>query len=330
MPSEVLYPASQTHVLGARDPIVDAIGLLRPRTVIEPSLHAAGPWAMRVDPFRHVKLGGVARGQCWLTLEGHDPVQLHEGDFYLLGDPPSYVLSSEPGVEPIPAARVRATATTGSVHLGPAAEVDTSLCGGHFAFDDACASILLDALPPMVLVRAADPRGELLDHVCQLLIAEAEAASLGGSLVLEHLAQILFVYMLRAHAEQTDRPTGWLGALNHDGVGAALRAMHADIAHRWSLSELAGIARMSRSAFAASFKRQVGVAPMEYVIQWRMSLARDALRHGRRSISDVAFATGYESESAFSTAFRRVVGSPPRQYRDDWRHQAKVRPTPNS
>ncbi|WP_324618407.1 helix-turn-helix transcriptional regulator [Streptomyces sp. RTd22] len=69
-------------------------------------------------------------------------------------------------------------------------------------------------------------------------------------------------------------------------------------------------------AFAASFKNQVGTAPLEYLIEWRMSLARDALRRGTRSISELAFATDYESESAFSTAFRRMVGASPKQFRD--------------
>jgi AraC-like DNA-binding protein len=72
---------------------------------------------------------------------------------------------------------------------------------------------------------------------------------------------------------------------------------------------------MSRSAFAASFKSQVGTSPLDYLIAWRMTVARDALRHETRSISDLAAATGYESESAFSTAFRRVVGASPKHFR---------------
>ena len=73
---------------------------------------------------------------------------------------------------------------------------------------------------------------------------------------------------------------------------------------------------MSRSSFAASFKSQVAMAPLEYLIEWRMAVARDALRRNARSISELAFATGYESESEFSTAFRRVVGSSPKHFRD--------------
>ena len=314
--SPILYRSSTGPPLGSGDPVADAIGLLRPLTVVEAGLHAAGPWALRFDPFPHAKLGVVARGECWLALQGHEPVLMREGDFYLLGNPPPYVLASALTEEPRAARPLWDGATNGAVRIGPEAEEDTYLCGGQFSFDDADASVLFDVLPPLVHVRAADPRGKLLAHLSELLVAETEANAAGGSLVRDHLAQVLFVHMLRAHADQAGRPTGWLGALGDDGIGAALRAMHADVAHRWTLKELAGIGRMSRSAFAASFKNRVGTAPLEYLIEWRMSLARDALRRGTRSISELAFATGYESESAFSTAFRRVVGSSPKQFRD--------------
>lgn len=302
--------------LGSEDPIADAIGLLRPVSVVEPGLHAAGAWAVRFDPFPHVKLGVVVHGECRLTMEGHEPVLLQGGDFYLLGNPPPYELSSALAAEPRDAKSLWDSATNGAVRIGAEAEEDTYLCGGHFSFDDANAASLIDLLPPLVHVRAADPRGTMLAHLSALMVDEVETATGGNSLVLDHLTQILFVHMLRAHADQTGRPTGWLGALTDDGIGAALRAMHADVAHRWTLQELASISSMSRSAFAASFKTQVGTAPLEYLIEWRMSLARDALRNSKRSISELAYATGYESDSAFSTAFRRVVGSSPKQFRD--------------
>ncbi|ATL80860.1 AraC family transcriptional regulator [Streptomyces malaysiensis subsp. malaysiensis] len=302
-------------MLDSSDLIADAIGLLRPRTVVGPGLHASGVWALRFDQFPHVKLGVVARGECWLVLEGHAPVLLEEGDFYLLGNPPPYVLASELSAIPRHAKSVWESAKDGAVRIGSEAEEDTYLCGGHFSFEGTNAHGLIDVLPLLVHVRAADPRGKLLAHLSELMVAEVEAAAVGSSLVLEHLAQILFVHMLRAHADQAERPTGWLGALSDDGIGAALRAMHADVARSWTLKELADISCMSRSSFASSFKKQVGTAPLDYLIQWRISLARDALSRVTRSISELAFAIGYKSESAFSTAFRRVTGFSPRQFR---------------
>lgn len=153
-------------------------------------------------------------------------------------------------------------------------------------------------------------------HLASLLVCEIESPSAGTSLVLEHLAQIILVYMLRAHSGNTGRPSGWLAALADNGVGAALRAMHADVSRRWTLADLSEIAQMSRSAFAAAFKAIVGTAPLTYLINWRMTLAREAVRGSNLSNSEVAAAIGYESESAFSTAFRREIGCSPSQYRN--------------
>lgn len=305
----------------SHDPIADVIGLLRPRTV-GGCLHAARPWAVRYEPFPHVRFGTVVRGECWLALTGCAPVLLRQGDFYLLGNPPRYVVASAMSVRPRAASALLAASPDGALRLGPADQEDTFVCGGHFAFDDPNAPLLLDVLPTLVLVRADDPRRAQFAKLSDLLVAEVEAAAVGGDLVIDRLAQVLLVHMLRAHADRPERPTGWLGALRDDRIGAALRAMHADMARRWTLDELAGVASMSRSAFAATFKGQVGAAPIEYLIRWRMTVARDALRHGTRTISELATATGYESESAFSTAFRRVVGASPKHFREQARGRA--------
>ncbi|MFD7073831.1 AraC family transcriptional regulator [Nocardioides sp. NPDC059952] len=311
-------------VLGFRDPVADAIGLLRPRTVVGPSLQATGEWALSFDTFLHVRIGGLVCGTCWLILEGHEPVLLEEGDTFMLGNPPPYVLASTPAASPRPAEQVWASAEEGFVRIGPASEDDLYLCVGHIEFDHQNAALLTDLLPPLVIVRAGDPHGNRLGQLIDLLATEVGLTAPGGPLVQNHLAQILLVHMLRAHAGQTDRPTGWLGALNEDGIGAALRAVHADVAYPWDINELAEISHMSRSAFAQAFKSHVGVPPLEYLIQWRMSLARDALSRDALSISELARATGYRSESAFSTAFRRVVGSSPTQFRAQARRSAEV------
>ncbi|MDP9831119.1 AraC family transcriptional regulator [Kineosporia succinea] len=325
------------------DPLTDVIRLLRPRTVIDPAVRTAGPWAARFEPFPHVKVGGVVHGACWLVLDGddHDPVRLSAGDFYLLGNPPPYLLATGLGAEPMTAQQLwdRREPATGTVRIGSEADEDTHLFQGLFSFDEANSPLLLDHLPPLTVVRADDPGGEILTHITALMLAEARAATVSGPLVQQHLAQILLVHMLRAHAENTrprrrsgpdpagdaaglvtgprpGRPAGWLAALNDDGVGAALRAVHADVSHRWTLGELAAVGHRSRTSFVEAFRRQVGTTPLEYVIQWRMLLARDALRHGTHTIGELAALIGYESESSFSTAFRRVTGHSPRQFRD--------------
>ncbi|MEU6389500.1 AraC family transcriptional regulator [Streptomyces sp. NPDC046939] len=318
MESEILYVSSAPRVvLGLRDPLAAVMALLRPRAVVPAPLHAAGPWGVRFAPFPHVKLGVVVTGQCWLRLDGLEPILLNEGDFYLLGHPPQYMLSSSlEEVEARPAATLPRNTSGRGFRIGTEADEDSYTCSVDFTFDGGDSAMLLDALPRVVLVRAGDPRGPLFMNLASLLVSEIESLDVGNPLVLEHLAQIIFVHMLRAHAENNAQPSGWIAALAEDGVGAALRAIHAEVGRRWTLAELAEISQMSRSVFSAAFKAKVGVPPLTYLIKWRMTLARDGLRNGDLSISELAAATGYESESAFSTAFRREVGSSPRHYRN--------------
>ena len=56
------------------------------------------------------------------------------------------------------------------------------------------------------------------------------------------------------------------------------------------------------------------MAPMEYLLAWRMAVARDLLRREASGISEVAERVGYGSASTFSTAFSRHVGQPPSHY----------------
>ncbi|WP_372346507.1 cupin domain-containing protein [Streptomyces sp. KL116D] len=245
--------------------------LLRTQAVVPARVHAASPWAVRFDPHAHVKPGVVLSGECWMALDGCEPVQLRQGDFFLLNNPPSYTLASLLDMPPGQAAAFHESENDGEVRIGARAHEDTYVCCIDFVFEETNASVLFDVLPPIVLVRAGDPRGALLANLSALTVAEMESAGVGRSLVLEHLAQLILVHMLRVHADQTDRPVGWLGALVEDGIGAALRAMHADVARRWTLDELAAVSRMSRSAFAAAFKAKVGTAPLTYLIEWRMS-----------------------------------------------------------
>ena len=126
---------------------------------------------------------------------------------------------------------------------------------------------------------------------------------------------MLLVQALRAHlAEGANGAVGWLFALADKPVAAAITALHANPAQRWTLEALAKRAGMSRSTFALRFKSSVGSSPMDYLTRWRMLLAGDRLTNSSDPISVISPSLGYESESAFSTAFKRVMGCSPRRF----------------
>ncbi|MEK8170674.1 cupin domain-containing protein [Streptomyces sp. M19] len=82
-----------------------------------------------------------------------------QGDFFLLNNPPTYTLASALDVAPRAATALRESANGGEVRIGDEADEDTYMCSIDFAFEEANASMLFDVLPPIVLVRAGDPRG---------------------------------------------------------------------------------------------------------------------------------------------------------------------------
>ena len=82
----------------------------------------------------------------------------------------------------------------------------------------------------------------------------------------------------------------------------------------WTVAELAREAGLSRSSFFERFSRTVGLRPMEYLLAWRMALAKDMLRREGVALDEVASRVGYSSASTFSTAFSRHVGLPPGRY----------------
>ncbi len=129
------------------------------------------------------------------------------------------------------------------------------------------------------------------------------------------MIEIMMIEILRSgQAPGSGRLHGMLAALADPQLSIALRAMHSDISKTWTVAELARRAGMSRSIFAARFGDVVGKGPIEYLLTWRMAVAKDSLKSGAYSLSEIAFAVGYQSASAFSTAFSRNVGYSPKRF----------------
>ncbi|HEX3523347.1 MAG TPA: AraC family transcriptional regulator, partial [Stellaceae bacterium] len=167
-----------------------------------------------------------------------------------------------------------------------------------------------------VHIQASDPAAGRLKRTIDAIIEEALADRPGRDLVVDRLIEVLLVEALRFRSEGVDaigRP-GLLVGLADPLLARALRRLHGDVAHAWSVEELAREAGLSRSVFSERFVQKVGVPPMQYLIEWRMALAKAMLQRDAPPLEAVAAAIGYQSASAFSTAFRREVGSPPSHF----------------
>jgi len=100
-----------------------------------------------------------------------------------------------------------------------------------------------------------------------------------------------------------------------DPVDVAIEHLQANASTRFSLGELAGMAGLSESHFAALFRRSTGYSALEYQIRLRMGLARELLDTTERTISSVAIQVGYVDPLYFSRQFHRIHGISPTEYR---------------
>lgn len=291
------------------DPLAAVISLLRPQTVLPKVISGAGQWSVRYAAHDEPGFCIMLEGMCFLDVDGVGEVQLDEGDFVLLPSTPGFTMSSAHGLKP-----KLITAADGNElrHGTPSGRPTMRQLGGYFHVDRANVNLLEKFLPVMILVRRDDPGATRLRRLVELIGDEATTRRTGRELILERLVEVLLVEALRLRpAEAATREKGLLAGLADPDLARALRRMHEDVAHRWTVAELGRVAGMSRAVFAERFTRTVGMPPMEYLLEWRIAIAKDVLLREHTPLAEVAEMIGYQSASAFSVAFSRQAGCSP-------------------
>ncbi len=292
------------------DPLSEVITLLRPRTVVSKPISGAGRWGVRYSKFGRPSFCTVLEGRCRLAVDGHRALALEAGDFVLLPATPGFTISGFEPVTPVHVdPHVAAAATTEVRHGTRGGRPDVRLLGGYFVFDSPDAGLLVTLLPTVVHVRGA----ERLSVLVRLVGEESRERRAGRDLALTRLVELLLIEALRSTSGE-DAPPGLLRGLADPRLAPAIREMHRHLTRSWTVAQLAKTAALSRSAFFERFTRTLGLSPMEYLLAWRMAVAKELLRRDELGIEAVADRVGYGSASTFSTAFSRHVGQPPSRY----------------
>lgn len=291
------------------DPLAEVVRLLQPSAPFSKLVSAYGRWQVRRaesgGPFYCALLEGTSR----LVVADREAILLEEGDFVLV---PSVFDFTSSSVEPPKGRRDSAHVVLpgGEVRFGEGdGRPDVRMLVGHCQFASPDASLLVSLLPQIVHVRGE----RRLSTLMELVRDESRERRPARDVILARLLEVLLIEALRSTAGIAASP-GLLRGLADERVAAAIRRMHESPASAWTVALLAREAALSRSAFFERFQRAVGVAPMEYLLGWRMALAKDLLRRQTASVAEVAEQVGYGSASSFSVAFTRHVGRPPTHY----------------
>jgi AraC-like DNA-binding protein len=291
------------------DPLAEIVTLLRPSASFSKLVEYAGRWRISGDVAGKPVFFAVLEGACRVIIGGQPPMIVRAGDFVLSPSTNRQVVESI-DAPPHGIGMMPTELGEGRYRVGPADEaVNLRMQVGLCSFASPDASLLVSLLPAMVVARG-EPR---LAQLLHLVGDETRQARPGRELVLERLLEVLLIEALRCGTDTAAVPSVARG-LSDDRLVAALRALHARPAQCWTVADLAAEAAMSRSAFFARFSRIVGLPPMEYLLAWRMALAKRLLRTRELPIAQIAARIGYGSASTFSTAFTRHVGMPPMRY----------------
>lgn len=314
----MLYSSGRSYTC-----FVDALSYVlaanRVTGMVAMQLRARGSWGLAGEGIGDAVFFVMAQGSCWVRVVGHPPVQLVQGDILLLPGGSAHAVTSSRNGRARPAREVLAEHPPGEdrvVNLGgvgPAVHV----IGGEFIFEHDRPHPVLSLLPPLMHIPGAPAAaaGEL-SAVVHMLANELAQPRPGSDTVITHLADVMFVHILRAWLAVNDTPgPSWLAALRDGQIGTALARLHAHPDRSWTVESLAAEVAMSRAAFARRFTSLVGEAPLAYLTRWRLSLAARRLCDTDESIAAVAGRVGYSSEYSFSRAFTRFHGQPPARYR---------------
>lgn len=303
--------------------------LLRVRPELQDVCRFGGGWSaphaaeQRGWAYFHI----VTKGRCLLERAGDGPVALETGDVLLLPQGDAHILrAGKAGGGPAPAVAV-GYANAIRVKTSVGVEPDTEVICGRLHFEAVPENLVIAALPDIIVL----PLGgrDRLDRFALLMTAirdELDGGRPGAAAIAADLASALLVMMLRDHLEAAPPPHGLLALLAQRQTALAVLAMLKEPARDWSLDALAAAAAASRATLVRAFRKAAGIAPLAFLTEIRLGLARQKLRAGEGSIGQIADEVGYQSEAALSRAFHRRFGIRPGSLRGS--APAQLQPAP--
>lgn len=258
----------------------------------------------------------VMEGELFCRVGGsNDQLLVKPGEVILLPHNDVHLMGSDIERNPVPASEVIQAPGDGGLftirHGGGGAPA--RLVCGFLGCDGAESNPVISTLPPVLKLDVEEGgAAEWIRSTFQYAADEVAMGRPGSETVLAKLSELLFVEAVRRYAEDLpDSQTGWLAGLRDPYVARALALFHGNITRGWTVEELGREVGLSRSALADRFVRLIGIAPMQYLSNWRMQVASQRLRNTTASLAQIADAVGYESEAAFSRAFKKAFGTAP-------------------
>jgi AraC-like DNA-binding protein len=299
------------------DVLTDLLQRSRARGAAFSHSTATGEWGVRFPAGARLAIHGILGGEAYAWTDAGGSRHVLPGDIVLVRGPVEQFMGHRPGADVVPFTGLPSSGPPGGARrilLGTGSGDPTTFFCGAYTFEGDLCTGLLAGLPSLTVVRP--PAGSSLRATMDVFAGEILRHEPGQQALLDSLLDVILVQALRRQLTADVRAApAWFRAMNDPVVAAALRAVHADPARAWTVADLAAEASVSRATFARRFTALLGMAPLSYVTDWRMALAREQLRGRDAGLAAVARSLGYATEFSFAAAFKRHHGMPPGRWR---------------
>lgn len=288
------------------DVFTDVLRLIRLKACVYFLKDFWSPWAMQLGDGSVAQFHAILRGHCVIEAGGKI-YQGVPGDIFLFPHGQPHVIADKSKRNAVPGSAFMQSLEQ-ETPLFSNGETVTQLICGHYEYSQVIQHPLFKELPSVIHIQHGS---KISNDVLPILIREMNAANPGATTVVERLAEVLLIEIMRVYIAQSRQRVGFFQGLLDPRIAKAVQLVHQSPGSPLSLDDMAAAAGMSRSAFAFHFKFVTGITPVSYLTSWRMCLAHDLLQTDNLSVWKTAGQVGYLSEIAFSRAFKRHFGISP-------------------
>lgn len=297
------------------DVLSDVLDTLRFRGSIFFRSRLAAPWGMSLAKLKNPRFHIALSGNCYIGVNdaNNDIINIQHMDIVMLPHGEMHWIADQPGRKLTPSKQAGDACELG-MPLFQNGDITNKLICGLIDYEKDMLHPIIDSLPSALHfsgIKTNDP----IWMTVLLIDAEMEKEKSSQTSIIDRLTEVLFMQLLNKYLSENNEITGFFAALHDKRIHRALELIHRNPQHPWTLDLLVAQVNMSRATLIRQFKHTVGVSPMTYLLNWRMTKAYHLLKQSNNTVEQIAEEIGFSTARTLTKAFQRHYAMTPSELR---------------